>query len=199
MYRVVGDLKTRAIRVVWMLEELGEAYVLDPKRPHDPAVFPLNPSGKVPMLIDDDTAISDSVAICQYLADKHGQHTFKAGTIERARQDSFTQFSVDDIEGPLWTAAKHTFALPEEYRVADVKRACAFDFGRAMKAFAIRLGRNDYVMGDRFTVPDLLIGHCLGWALMTKWQLPEGNVTEYLARIRARPAFQKAMALRAAA
>lgn len=199
MYKLIGDLKTRALRVVWMLEELGEPYSLDPRRPHDPAVYQLNPSGKVPVLIDGDAAISDSVAICQYLADKHGRFTFKAGTIERARQDSFTQFAVDDVEGPLWVAAKHTFALPEAYRVDDVKRACAFDFERGMKAFSTRLGANDYVMGDGFTVPDLILGHCLGWALMTKWRLPEGNVTEYLKRIRERPAFQKAMALRAAA
>ncbi len=62
-------------------------------------------------------AVFDSVAICQFLADRHGHLTFKAGTIERAHQDSFTQFAVDDIESALWTAAKHTFVLPEEYRV----------------------------------------------------------------------------------
>ncbi len=54
-------------------------------------------------------------------------------------------------------------------------------------------------MGTTFTVPDLLIGHCLGWAAMMKWVLPEGNVRTYFDRIRARPAFQTAMALRSAA
>ena len=65
---------------------------------------------------------SSSPEEIQYLADKHGKMTFKPGTIDRAHQDSFTQFAVDDVESPLWFAAKHSFALPEEYRVADVKR-----------------------------------------------------------------------------
>ncbi len=199
MYTVIGTPQTRTLRVIWMLEELGEAYTLEARPPRDPAVLAINPSGKVPVLVVDGTPVFDSVAICQFLADRHGHLTFKAGTIERAHQDSFTQFAVDDIESALWTAAKHTFVLPEEYRVPDVKRACRYDFDRAMTAFSQRLGSNDYVMGAQFTVPDLLIGHCLGWAAMMKWVLPEGNVRGYFDRIRARPAFQKAMALRSAA
>jgi glutathione S-transferase len=199
MYTVIGAPTTRAFRVVCMLEELGEPYTLDPKRPHDPAVVAINPSGKVPVLIDGGVPILDSVAICQYLADKHGKFTFKAGTIERAQQDSFTQFSVDDVEGPLWVAAKHSFALPEEYRVKEVKRACEFDFRRAVATLSKRLGSRPYVMGENFTVPDLLLGHCLIWALAIKWDLPEGNVRDYFDRICARPGYQKAIAIRAAA
>lgn len=199
MYTVIGTPQTRALRVIWMLEELGEAYTLDRRPPRDPAVLAINPSGKVPVLIDDGVAIFDSVAICQYLADKHGQLTFKAPSIERAHQDSFTQFAVDEFEGPLWVAAKHTFVLPEEYRVVDVKRACRFDFDRAVGVFSRRLGGNDYVMGESFTVPDLILAHCLGWALAIKWSLPEGNVQDYLERVRARPAYQRAMGLRAQA
>jgi glutathione S-transferase len=199
MYHVIGALNTRSFRVVWMLEELGQPYTLDGKRPHDAVVTALNPSGKVPVLIDGDAAISDSVAICQYLADKHGQMTFKAGSIDRAQQDSFTQFAVDEVEGPLWVAAKHTFVLPAEYRVEEVKRACRFDFDRAMATFSKRLGSKTYVTGDMFMVPDLILGNCLNWAAGIKWRLPDGNVSAYLDRIRARPAFQKVMAMRNAA
>jgi glutathione S-transferase len=199
MYTVIGSLQTRALRVVWMLEELGQPYTLDPKRPRDPAVIALNPSGKVPVLVDDGTPIFDSVAICQYLADKHDRFTFPSGTIDRAHQDSFTQFAVDDLEGPLWTVAKHTFVLPEEYRVADVKRACRFDFDRAMVALESRLGSKPYVMGEHFTVPDLILGNCLAWATSIKWRLPEGHVSSYFDRIRSRSAFVKALALRSAA
>ena len=57
----------------------------------------INPSLKVPILKDGDDYVIDSVAICQYLADKHTALTFPAGTIARAHQDSFTQFAVDDV------------------------------------------------------------------------------------------------------
>jgi glutathione S-transferase len=199
MYTVIGTPQTRAFRVIWMLEELGQPYTLDAKRPRDPAVAALNPSGKVPVLLDGGDAVIDSVAICQYLADKHAKFTFRAGTIARAHQDSFTQFAVDDLEGPLWVAAKHTFVLPPEYRVDDVKRACRFDFDRAMDALSQRLGDQDYVTGDRFTVADLILGHCLGWGQSMKWSIPDGNLTTYLERLRARPAFKSAAATRIAA
>ena len=196
MYKVIGSPKTRAIRVIWMLNELAEPFEVDPIAPRDTKLAAINPSLKVPILQDGSDYIIDSTAICQYLADKHGKFTHKAGTIARGQQDSFTQFAVDDVESCLWIAAKHTFALPEEYRVPDVKRACHFDFGRAMKSLGERLGTRAYVMGDVFTVPDLLLGHCAGWAESMDWRIPEGNLTAYVARIRARPAFTKTMKAR---
>lgn len=199
MYKVIGSPKTRAFRVMWMLEELGLPYTVDPVAPRDKALLAFNPSLKVPVLQDGSDYVIDSVAICQYLADKHGAMTFKAGTIDRAHQDSFTQFSVDDVELSLWVAAKHTFALPEEYRVPDVKRACKFDFDRAMAALSARLGDRTYVMGDTFTVPDLLLAHCGGWAASMGWVPAQDNVTAYFKRVRERPAFLKATAVREAA
>ncbi len=200
MYTVIGSPKTRAFRVMWMLEELGQPYEIDPTAPRSASLGPINPSLKVPILKDGNDHIIDSVAICQYLADKHKHFTHPAGTIARAHQDSFTQFAVDDVEGALWVASKHTFALPEEYRVPDVKRACRFDFDRAMTSLSQRLGSKTFVMGDGFgdgfTVPDLLLGHCGGWAASMGWTIPDGNVTDYIARVRARPAFERATAAR---
>lgn len=196
MYKLIGAPRTRAFRVMWMLHELGEAFELDPALPRDPKLAEINPSLKVPILQDGGDYVIDSVAICQYLADKHGKLTLKAGTIDRAHQDSFTQFAVDDVELSVWVAAKHTFALPEEFRVPDVKRACKFDFDRAMTSLSARLGTKQYVMGDTFTVPDLLLGHTIGWAASMKWTPPEGNVAQYVARVRTRPAFLAASAQR---
>ena len=172
---------------------------MDPTGPRDPKLFEINPSLKVPVLKDGDDYIIDSVAIIQYLADKHGQLTAKAGTIQRAHQDSFTQFAVDDVELTVWVAAKHSFALPAELRVPDVKRACVFDFDRAMKSLSVRLADRPYVMGENFTVPDLLLGHCAMWATGIGWTIPAGNVAEYVARIHARPAFQATLSARKAA
>ena len=107
--------------------------------------------------------------------------------------------AVDDVESCLWIAAKHSFALPEEYRVPDVKRACRFDFDRAMSTLSVRLGSRGSVMGGDFTVPDLLLGHCAGWAQTIGWTIPGGNVSDYIARIRGRSAFIKTMKAREAA
>ncbi|WP_269584910.1 glutathione S-transferase family protein [Roseibium sp. Sym1] len=195
MYKVIGFPRTRAMRVMWLLEELGEPYELDPALPQSDAVRAVNPSGKVPVLMDGDEPITDSVAICTYLADKHGKFTFPAGTLERARQDSFSQFGVDVLEGALWTAAKNTFINPEDKRAPDVKDVCRYEFARGLEILGARIGDGPYAMGETFTIADIIIGHCAGWAVAAKFDLPgEGPVHDYFKRLRERPAFQAMMA-----
>ncbi len=200
MYKLIGSPKTRAFRVMWMLEELGEPYEQEAVAPHSPEALAVNPSAKVPAFMDGGELILDSVAICQYLADKHGKFTHRAGTIERAKQDSFTHLALDELDGALWWAAKNSFVLPEELRSDKAAPACAHDYARGLEHLQARLGGNHYVMGDDFTVPDLIIGHCMGWGINgMRWNLPEGPLVGYLARLRDRPAFKTAWAKREAA
>lgn len=191
MYKIIGFPQTRAMRVMWLMEELGEPYELDPAPPQSETIRAVNPSGKVPVLVDGDLVVSDSIAICTYLADKHGKFTFPAGTPERARQDSFTQFGVDELEGPLWTASKNSFILPEDIRVPAIKPVCKFEFARSLKILEQRLGDGPYVMGDAFTVADIIIGHCASWAVFAKFDLPsEGPLYDYFKRLRARDGYK---------
>ena len=92
-----GIAGSRAIRCLWMLEELGQAYDHLPARPASDEAKAYNPSGKVPVLIAEGVTLTDSVAIMTYLADKHGQFTYPAGTLERARQDGFTCLILDEL------------------------------------------------------------------------------------------------------
>lgn len=196
MYTLVGTPAARPFRVLWALEELNQPYEVIPARPQSPEASQHNPAGKVPVLLDDGEAIIDSVAIVQYLADKHADLTYAAGTIERAKQDSFTQFACDDLDGILWSMAKNTFVLPEEVRAQEVRRSCEYDLAKSMATLEQRLGDNEYVMGDRFTVPDIIITHCAGWAANAKFAIPEGNVSRYLERVRNREAYKKSDAIR---
>ena len=198
MYTLIGSPTTRAFRVLWMLEELGVAYDLVRAGPRSEAILAVNPGGKVPALMVDGETVIDSVAIIQFLADRHGRFTFPAGTIERAQQDSFTQFACDDMDSACWNYAKHSFILPEELRVQEAKPSFAHDFARGMEAFEKRLGDRQYVMGDEFTVPDLLIAHTAGWAKACRFPWPEGKVSAYFERVRSRPAFLKAVEIREA-
>ena len=194
MYTVIGFPRTRAMRVMWTLEELGQDYELVPAMPQSPEVLALNPLGKVPVLKDGDHVLTDSVAICQYLADKHGALTYPAGTPERAHQDAVTQFTVDEVEGALWTAAKNSFIHPEELRVPEIKRVCAAEFATAMQRLEVMIGDAPFVMGETFTVPDILLGHAAGWARAAKFDVSEtGPVAGYFDRVTARPAFKGAL------
>ena len=194
MYQVIGTARSRAMRVFWMLEELEQEYEILESGPRGKAISEVNPSGKVPALIVDGTALLDSVAIMQFLADRHKGLTFEAGTVDRAIQDSFTQFGCDEMDGVLWQATKHTFYYPEELRVPQVMDAAKWDFARAMVTLETRLGDNEFVMGDTITVPDLLISHCAGWALGMKFELPKGKLGDYFKRLRGRPAMKRALA-----
>lgn len=194
MYKIIGYPRTRAMRVIWMLEELGDPYELNPAMPHSDDVKSLTTDGKVPILVVDGTALTDSVAICTYLADKSGRFTFPAGTLDRAKQDGFTQLGVDVLEGALWTAAKNTFIHPEEVRVPAVKNVCRMEFGRGLKTLEDRFGEGPYVMGDTFTIADIIIGHCFSWAMAAKFELPvDGPLAGYFKRLSERPAFQAMM------
>jgi glutathione S-transferase len=148
MYQVIGVPKTRAFRVLWTLEELGQSYDLVPAQPQSAEARAANPSGKVPALVEDGESITDSVAIITYLADKHGALTAPAGTLARAKQDAITNMVIDEMDAILWTAARHSFILPEDRRVPEIKdslnwaRGAKFDvegdavldYGKRMRA-----------------------------------------------------------------
>lgn len=194
MYKLIGGKKSRAFRVLWALEELELEYEHVLAAPRSDEVRALNPSGKIPAFLDGDECLLDSVAIIQYLADKHGKMTFPAGTIDRARQDSFMQFACDEIDGTLWTAARNTFVLPEEKRVPAIKDTLRWEFARSMKTLAERLGHNEWLMGETFTVADIVTAHCGTWARNAGFESSQPKVEAYIDRAIARPAYKRAVA-----
>ena len=193
MYTIVGSNKTRSARVLWLLEELGQPYTHLPAGPQSDLAFAHNPAGKVPVLIEGDSAITDSTAILTYLADKNGTFTAPAGSLARARQDSMTQFLLDELDACLWTAARHSFVLPEPMRLPAIKDSLKWEYARSLQRLADRMA-GPFLMGDEMTVPDIIATHCLGWGVAARFGAPEGALAEYLARMRARPAFQRVFA-----
>lgn len=194
MYTVIGTARTRTLRVLWMLEELGLPYEHVAAGPRSAEARAQNGSGKVPVLVIDGVAISDSTAILQFLADRHGRLTHPAGTIDRARQDSLTQFVLDEFDALLWTASRHSFILPEELRLPAIKDTLRWEFARSQTALVQRMGEGPFLMGEAMTVPDLILAHCGLWAGLAKFPITEPRFAGYLDTMRARPAFQRAMA-----
>jgi glutathione S-transferase len=191
-YTVYGTVKSRAARVVWLLEELGLPFDHVAAPPRSDAVVALNPSGKVPVLVEDGVAISDSTAILTYLADRHGAFTHPAGTLDRARQDSLTQFLLDEFDAALWMAARHSFILPEPLRHSAIKESLRWEFERSQATLVGRMGA-PFLTGATMTVPDIILAHCLIWAGAAKFPVTEARLFDYIAMMRARPAFVRAM------
>lgn len=193
MYRVIGTVKSRTFRVMWMLEELGLDYEVTHAAPRSDEISQLNPLGKIPALIDGDAVLTDSVAIMTYLGDKHGALTAPAGSVARAHQDAMTLWLIDEMDALLWTASKHSFVLPEKLRVPDIKPTVKKEFARNVALLEQRMA-GDFLMGDAITIPDILAAHCLGWSIVANFEpLPDG-IKAYSKRLRDRPAYRAAAA-----
>lgn len=194
MYTVIGPVQSRTLRVIWMLEELGQPYDHVPALPQSDSVVQINPAGKVPVLIYDGTPITDLTAIMTFLADRHGKMTLSQPARWSARQDSLTQFLLDEFDAALWLAARHSFVLPEELRLSAIKNTLRWEFEKSQKQLIHRMGEGDFVIGDQMTVPDIILAHCLIWALTAKFRVIEPRLSKFLAQMRERPAFRRAVA-----
>lgn len=193
MYTLVGSAKTRAFRPLWLLEELGTAFTHIPAAAASLEAKTHNPTGKVPVLIVDGQSITDSTAILSYLADKHAQFTAPAGSLARAQQDSMTQFLLDEFDALLWTAARHSFVLPEAHRLPAIKTSLKWEYARSLSRLNDRL-QGPFLMGAAMTIPDIIATHCLGWGQAITFGTPEDRLASYLTKMHARPAFQRSTA-----
>jgi glutathione S-transferase len=197
--RVFGHPKSRSTRVVWTLEEAGADYDFEKvdlmkgeaRKPH---YLEMNPLGKVPTLVDGDLVLTESAAICTYVAERFPAANLipPAGTHAHSRYLSLCFFVIGELEQPLWTMAKHQFVLPEKLRVAAAIETARKEFERPTAALSNWLDGREYAVGDGFTVADVLIGHTLSWARSANVPLGHDVLETYVERILSRPALARA-------
>ncbi len=117
--------------------------------------------------------------------------TYPAGTIERAWQDGLTNQLLDEVDSILWVAMRHAMILPEEHRVPDVKHSLRWEFARNIARLAERF-EGPFLMGERMTIPDIIMTHCLNWAYSAKFPVEHENLLNYGKAMRGREAFKRA-------
>ncbi len=180
----------RPIRAAWALEEVGEPYELVMVTRGDEEHRGRHPLGRVPALEDDQGIIFESAAICLHVADLHPEAGLTAapGTHERALAYQWAVFAPAELEPPLIEAAIHAKTDPERSATARKR----FDAG--MAAVSGALGDDEYLVAGRFGVADIMVGSALGWVARAGLEdtLPE-NIRAYVARLTARPAYQRAL------
>lgn len=199
MIKVFGYPNSRTLRITWLLEELGLEYdyqLVDlAKAEHrSEGYLAINPNGKVPAIADGELVLFESAAIVSYLADKYGDNQIipELGTSERGLYEQWNRFAVCELEQPLWTFAKSKFALPKEHRVAQIQPTCVWEFQQVLRILSQGLGEQEFIVGERFSPADILIGQTLLWAMAFKQQIPQANLLEYFKRLSARPAMAAA-------
>ncbi len=193
MYLAVGSPGSRLTRVTWMLEELGEPYGIVKAKQHSELMRRYNPTGKMPALVDGDVVVTDSAAICAYLAEKHADKGLGAdpGLAGRAVFDSWMHFAQSEFEAPMWNKLKHRLMLPEEIR-CDVGPWTAYEFDKEVAALEAKLDGRAYALGDRFSAVDVVLGHCGQWARGARFEIKSAAVNAYFDRVLARPALARA-------
>lgn len=162
---------TRSIRCRWLLEELEvpfEAIEIDLSEGahHSEEFLQINPNGKIPVLTDEKITLFESAAICTYLADKFSDKNLipQQGTPNRALYDQWMFFCMTELEQPLWTITKHTFLYSEEKRSRAAISLAMEDFAPVAKLLDDYLKDRHYMIGNTFSVADIMICHTLIWA-----------------------------------
>jgi glutathione S-transferase len=161
---------TRSIRVRWTLQELGVDFEavqvnLMAGEHRRPEFLRINPAGRVPVLVDGDVTLTESVAIVRYLAEKYAEKgLLPADLPQRAQVDRWLLFTATELEQPLWRISRHTVLYPEDRRLpADVKLASE-DFAPMARVLEEHMHGRKFVVGDRLSVADLVIAYTLDWA-----------------------------------
>jgi glutathione S-transferase len=168
--KLYGSPRTRSDRVAWMLHELGvehEFVEIDfAKGDHrSPEYLALNPNGKVPVLVDGELVLYESAAICLYLAEKYPNNGLMPESLaERAQCFQWIFFAFTELEAPLWTRAKHKFVFPKERRVPEIFASCEWEFQERLKTLEAALEGREFLVGNQFTVADLIVTGMIGWA-----------------------------------
>lgn len=196
MIKIYGVKQSRAARCMWLLEELGTPYELEPVNPANGdnrtlAYLTLNPSGKVPVMRLDDFTMSESHAINLWLAERDGTRFWPTDPELRGRVLQWTLWTGAEFE-PVTTGilrAKRAGA-PEE-RIAELQSA-AKDLVHLVE---LRLEKSAYLAGPEFSLADISVGSVLIYADFFGIPLaPFPKTTAWLAALKARPAFQKVFA-----
>ena len=191
------------LKVALFLEESGMPYEVIPVdtrkgEQHLPAFLAVNPNAKTPAMTDGDVTVFDSSAILLYLAEKSGQFLPADTPVARGQMLSWLMFVATGI-GPYSGQAvhfKHFAPEPKEYAV----NRYVFEAARHYGILDAHLAKQRYMVGDAYTLVDMAVW---GWVRVVPFILgPDAmgempNLKRHFDEINARPAAQRAEALKA--
>lgn len=199
MIQLFHCISARSFRPLWLLEELGLPYELHvlpfPPRVHRKDFLALNPLGTIPLLVDGATRMSESAAMCQYLAARHSPGQLDVPVHEDAYGDylNYLHFGEATLTFPQTLVLRYTYFEPDARRQPQVAQDYAKWFLARLKTLDQRLADVPYLCAGRFTAADVSVGYALLLAqhLGMAPQFP-AHVAAYWARLQERPAYQRA-------
>ena len=190
----------RTLRPIWAAEEVGIDYDLEPIGPRTgetqtPEFTALTPKQKVPLLVQDDFRLSESLAITRHLlASYPAEDIYRPATPEeRAREDEWCCHLYGELdETSLYVMRRHGDLGPIYGSAPDVVQSAREYAARQLVAVDRLLGHRQTVLEGGFGLADLFLQSCLDWAAAYEVEMPEGLET-YRLRTARRDAYQRAM------
>jgi glutathione S-transferase len=191
---------TSAFRPRWLLEETGQPYQLirlslsaaDLKNPDYLKIHPL---GQVPALVDGDMVLFESAAICTYLAERDPQQSLLGERDLRSRAFSqqwifFAMGTLTPVVHPVYL--RWFLAAPaDQATVASAADRAATE--RVLAPIEALLEQTPFLLGSHLTTADIILGGVLQWAAACDLLAGSPRVKDYHQRLRARPAYQRAL------
>lgn len=193
-------VSARSFRPLWMLEEIGVPYALKmlpfPPRMMARAFMEVNPLGTIPAFSDDALFMTESAAICQYLAARHsaGALDVAAHEADFGRYLNFLHFGEATLTFPQTLVLRYTHLEPPERRQPQVAEDYAKWFHARLRTLAPLLEREPFLCAGRFTAADVSVGYALMLAehlgLNARFADP---IAQYWMRLKQRDGFQRAL------
>lgn len=184
---------SRSIRVRWTLQELDVAFepiVVNLRLGEHlrPEFLKINPAGRLPVLIDGDRVMTESVAIVLYLAEKYPDKGLVPSDLaQRAQMYRWMLFAATELEQPLWRMARHSVLYPEEKRLPAEIALAREDFAVVAQVMEDHMRGRQFVVGDTVTVGDFVLAYTLDWAKLARCLNGFPALDAYLERMYARP------------
>ncbi|MDB9734315.1 glutathione S-transferase family protein [Porticoccaceae bacterium] len=199
---------SRSMRPLWTMEEMGLDYELEvmqfPPRFLHAGYTDINPIGTVPFFTDDaggaDSMIqmTESAGISQYLVDRYGPTSLAVGVNEPGYGDYLNWLHRSDatLTFPQTLVLRYTILEPEATRLPKVAEDYTKWFYSRLRSVELATAHNEFLVANRFTIADIAVGFAL--QLAESLGIADGfkpNTKAYYERLKARPAFQKAISL----
>lgn len=193
MLKLYGTPPTRALRAIWLLNELGLEYELHPVdlmqgEHYQQDFLALNPAARVPVLVDGNLVVTESAAIQLYLAEKYPQAGLIPESVEdRAQMYRWIFFLVTEIEQPLWRIARHTFLYPKEKQLPQDVELAKQECLEMLAVLERHMSEREFLAGDQISVADFNAAYTLDWANTEKLLEGSPRLQGYLKAMYARP------------
>ena len=196
--KIYHAARTRSVRVIWMLEEMGLGYevVKTAFPPTDPVFLAANPTRTLPLFLDGEVRLTESIAILQYLAERHGPTALSVKGNETGFADylQFLEVGEATLATPLTATVRTRFMAPDDQKANWTVENCKAVYLDRLQLVRDQLKAHAFMAADRFTAADISVGYAIGFGEGLRLEGIDPAVLDYWRRLQARPADQRAIA-----